>query len=478
MKQLFKTALMCAAMVVSCMATSCKDDPKPGEKEFAINFTAEYTGGTVEVTVDGEAVSSGDKFAEGTDVTIKATIADGYTFEGWSGVTLSDGKALEAAFKMPASDITITAAFEEEVVVETWELTFNPAPKGGTVEVTVDGGSVESGAMIEAGVEVRVKASLSAGYSGVTWSGVEVDDAAALETTFSMPDEDVTLMAAFTAIPYTITIAEMTNGSVEVRVNGGEPITSGSQFPIGAEVYVKADAAESYLFEGWDIQGAEVDDTTGEVTFSMPANDITVKATFKIDESNDWVMIGGAKWAKYNVGAPGEFVEKPEEYGMLYQFGKSVGWYGATHIPADGIFYLTMGSNAGWGSGASANNNPYGQGPCPANYTLPTEAQYNALIAAATQSTDPRNGVNGVTMTEGDVSLFFPYAGYDASGQQPTVEPTTAGTVGFYWMNEAVSWNGNPGPPPNGRAVNVSSSFAMQNLNRAGVLSIRCVMTE
>ncbi len=266
-----------------------------------------------------------------------------------------------------------------------------------------------------------------------------------------------------------------------MRVNGGDPIESGDEFPVGVEIYVKATAAENHLFSAWNITGAEVDDTTGEVTFDMPANDIEIGAEFVIDPAIDWVLIGGLKWAKSNVAAPGTFAEKPEDYGMYYQFGKTVGWVGATPTPSDGIFYLATGANAGWGGPGAPVNNPYGQGPCPQNYVVPTAAQYEALVAATTQTVEPLNGVNGVVVAEGDVSIFFPFAGHDASGQQPTGALANAGEGGVYWTGDFVSYSGTPGPPPFAKGVNTGNTdtpFVAANYPRNGILPVRCVMVQ
>ena len=37
---------------------------------------------------------------------------------------------------------------------------------------------------------------------------------------------------------------------------------------------------------------------------------------------NDWVDIKGVKWATRNLAAHGKFVEKPEDYGALFQWGR------------------------------------------------------------------------------------------------------------------------------------------------------------
>ncbi len=331
MRRVIKVALMCAAVVGSTLATSC-EDPKE-EKKFAINFEATPTGGTVEVIVGGAAIASGDKFKAGTEVTIRATPGEGYSSVVWGGVDAENEAALETTFEMPNEDVTLTATFGE---TPTATLNFTANPRGGTVTVEVAGEAIESGDNVEVGAEVTIKVELAAGYDGVTWGGVALDNPTELETTFNMPDEAVTLTTAFTTIPYTITFATIMNGSIEVRINGGEPIESGAQFPVDVEVYVKAtaDTDAGYIFGAWDIEGVTITDETSEITFDMPASDITIGASFKIDESNDWVRIGGTRWAKYNVGAPGMFVENPEDFGMLYQHRQVVGWDGITPNPS------------------------------------------------------------------------------------------------------------------------------------------------
>ena len=40
----------------------------------------------------------------------------------------------------------------------------------------------------------------------------------------------------------------------------------------------------------------------------------------------DGVLINGVVWATRNVGAPGTFVDKPEDAGMLYQWNRKTAW--------------------------------------------------------------------------------------------------------------------------------------------------------
>ncbi len=78
-----------------------------------ISFTQPTVGGTFTVKVNGTAVSDGDEYMEGTVVTLTATPAEGYTFNGWTvtGATVS-GNTEIATFTIGTSDVTISASFK------------------------------------------------------------------------------------------------------------------------------------------------------------------------------------------------------------------------------------------------------------------------------------------------------------------------------------------------------------------------------
>lgn len=443
MKRLFGIALMCTAMAASTMATSCKkDDPEPPvTPEFEITIDA--ANGTAKALLNGVEVSLAK---EGDVITVEATPADDYVFAGWTStpsVTFADAAVATTTFTMPAEKVALTAAF-----VGTNTLNFTATQAGGAVEVKVDGVAIASGDRVEAGRSVSIKATANAGYDFTGWTGVTIADPTAAEASFEMPAEAVVLTAGFTAIPYAITIVEPVNGSIEVRVNAGEPIVSGSEFPVGAEVYIKASADEDYLFMGWNIAGVEGTFDQREHTFAMPAGALTIEASFELDASSDYVRIAGVKWAKYNVGAAGTFVQNVQDTGKYYQFNFNTAWSSdGTPDPAGATWI------ASWKDGSTVINNNFGTGPCPANYTVPTEAQWRSLMAASTMSDATVNEVAGKKFVADGKELFFPYAGYMGPSQySPGTAPVSLGTIGTYWSNEYVNWSGQPGPPAYAKA--------------------------
>lgn len=90
----------------------------PAEKH-AISFSQPSEGGSFTVKVDGEEIESGDEIEEGTEVTLKATAASGYSFKKWTvtGATVS-GNTETATFTVGTSDISIAAEFKNNSTTE------------------------------------------------------------------------------------------------------------------------------------------------------------------------------------------------------------------------------------------------------------------------------------------------------------------------------------------------------------------------
>ena len=131
---------------------------------------------------------------EGLDVTVQAAApAQGSGFNGWTGAQVQPSATdpMAGAFRMPAQDVTLTAAYNDLYTVKV----------NGTLLTTADG----STAYYEAGARVAVTAvppSETAVFAGWTaeGSGVDFDDAAAPATTITLPDpgRNVELHAAWT----------------------------------------------------------------------------------------------------------------------------------------------------------------------------------------------------------------------------------------------------------------------------------------
>ena len=200
-----------------------------------------------------------------------------YTFE----VRLPDGTPTgshatypieNGQFSMPASDVTITATFKLKDYTITL-LGGQPAHATVTVPATAHlGEEVTVTVEPDPGYEVEeMRYAFTAAPEGTGGQGVHVDYP--IENgKFTMPAADVTISVTIKKIDYTITVAEMQNGTVEA------PSTA----TVGDEVTLTVAPAEGYELETLTCttEGGEPVEIEN-YKFTMPAANVTINATFK-----------------------------------------------------------------------------------------------------------------------------------------------------------------------------------------------------
>lgn len=150
------------------------------------------------VTIEnaGTDAAGAGNYAQGATVTLNAGTRTGYTFQNWTvnsgSVTITNPtSATGASFTMPAGDVTVTANWTQT----TRTLTIKGLPSGDKTETYAVGESV------------TLNAGTKTGYNFNGWamtSGtVTLANAGSAQTTFTMPDADVALLATWTPVPDT-----------------------------------------------------------------------------------------------------------------------------------------------------------------------------------------------------------------------------------------------------------------------------------
>ena len=242
---------------------------KEGETSFTATFTQLYTltitqpteGGTISATVGETPVE--DEVAEGATVTLEATPAAGYKFVEWD-VKKSDGgesvTVTDNAFTMPASDVTVTATFQAIEYTITISETTN-----GTVTADKEKANI--------GEEVTLTVTPNAGYTldALTVKSVEAT-ITVTDNKFTMPADNVTVTATFQAIDYSVTISETTNGTVTADKETAN---------IGEEVTLTVTPNAGYTLDVLTVKSGETTITVTDNKFTMPADNVTVTATFE-----------------------------------------------------------------------------------------------------------------------------------------------------------------------------------------------------
>ena len=196
----------------------------------------------------------------GDEISITITPDDNYRL---GLLMFSDGKTVADeyyTFTMPATDLTITPLFTEVddnsviALVESGEgkvaVSANDAEEGETIMITTEAAE---------GYELS---NLVANY--VDGGEIEITN-----NSFTMPNANVIVKASFKLVDYTISVADVANGTL---------VADKEVANMGDEVTLTATPAEGYEVETFTVDGVVIDGAT----FIMPASDVVVGATFKI----------------------------------------------------------------------------------------------------------------------------------------------------------------------------------------------------
>ena len=192
-----------------------------GEIETFTVTWAEPENGTLTVTTDTGTLQSGATVEAGTSITVTATPDEGYELETLTvgGKTFTSGESY-----VVEANTEIVATFAEvppTMYTVSWE-----EPENGTLTVTTDTGTLQSGATVEAGTSITVTATPAEGYQLETLTV----DGEALENGASYAvNSDVEIVATFVEespwklVASNLLSAETSDGVDVTNVNAVSP---------------------------------------------------------------------------------------------------------------------------------------------------------------------------------------------------------------------------------------------------------------
>ena len=157
------------------------------------------------------------------------------------------------------------------------------------------------------GTELVATAAEKDGYTFTGWevAGLPTDvDTTKATISFTMPANNVTLKAQYTEnAPKTYKL-DVTDAKVTLK--DGSDVADLTAVRVGTELVATAAEKDGYTFTGWEVAGlpTDVDTTKATISFTMPANNVTLKAqytenapkTYKLDVSDATITLkdGGA----------------------------------------------------------------------------------------------------------------------------------------------------------------------------------------
>ncbi|MDR0303253.1 MAG: MBG domain-containing protein [Chitinispirillales bacterium] len=154
---------------------------------------------------------------------------------------------------------------------------------GPTFAVSVNSGTANKTVAAQGDAVAITAATAPAGKVFDKWTsndGVIFANATSASTTFAMLAKAVTVTATFKNLPvneYVITVQNDGTGTAN---------TSANSAAAGTTITLTATAGAGYVFDAWEVVngGITLDNASAIMTaFNMPANAVTVKATFKSD---------------------------------------------------------------------------------------------------------------------------------------------------------------------------------------------------
>jgi uncharacterized repeat protein (TIGR02543 family) len=220
-----------------------------GNKTLVANFTPRFVVTVLSNPILGGVTSGGGTFNTGTSVTVTAVPNAGFTFTNWTeGVNVVSSTA-SYQFTLTANRSLVAnyAAIPYTIAVSS-----NPL-LGGT---TTGSGTFNSGA------SVTVTAAPNAGFTFTNWTeGVNiVSPTATYQFTIA---GNRTLVANYTAIPYTVAVSSL-------PLLGGIT-TGGGTFNSGASVTVTAAPNAGFTFTNW-TEGTNIVSTNANYLFTIAGN--------------------------------------------------------------------------------------------------------------------------------------------------------------------------------------------------------------
>jgi len=227
-------------------------------RAFVAHFDNEYMVTVDVIPEEGGMASGGGKYVFGSEITVVATPAECYDFDGWFvGETLVSEDA-EYTFTV-TEDVDLVAKF----TLKTFEVTVTAEPK--------EGGEVTGADIYDCGEEATVTAVADECYDFDGWFVGETLVSEDAEYTFTV-SEDVDLVAKFTLKTFEVTV------TAEPK-EGGE-VTGADIYDCGEEATVTAVADECYDFDGWFV-GETLVSEDAEYTFTV-SEDVDLVAVFTI----------------------------------------------------------------------------------------------------------------------------------------------------------------------------------------------------
>lgn len=277
MKNLKKFTALFAAALALCLFVSCSNsagggggNPAPSAPTPPAHYTVTFNANNGTSATETQTFTAGTAQAL-TSISDLGFSKSGFYFAGWgTSADATESAYADGAEYTASADITFYALWSAMPVYSV-----NISSEHGTV--------TPSPATGIAGTEITLSNTPATGWQfdsyTVTAGSTNI---AVVNNKFTMPGQDVTVTANFTAIDYDIEIGSITNGSVVAKIGTSTVNTANYGQTVTLTVTTESDNYRLNTLSVTANDGTSVDlaGTGNTRTFVMPAQSVTVSSTF------------------------------------------------------------------------------------------------------------------------------------------------------------------------------------------------------
>ena len=251
----------------------------------------------------------------GTEITITVKPATGYRL---AAMTVKDARGntitpVDNKFTMPASDVKITATFEQLY----YDIAIPTAIEHGTVKCDFDKAAYNET------ISLSIKPETGYALKTLTVKDVTNNKTVTVDGySFKMPAGNVQVTTVFDTVGYDVQVAKTTGGTVVPSMTNAHK---------GDTVRLQIAPKTDYQFEKYvvtDASGKEIKSSTSisDNSFTMPTSNVTVTATFKEISYNVTIetVTGGTVTSNKTTAAYGKSVALTATASTGYKLDKLV----------------------------------------------------------------------------------------------------------------------------------------------------------
>jgi len=222
-----------------------------------------------QVSLNVNGFSSGSEFLEGTSISLGTSINDDrWTRDYWTSedVTIDNPSTSNAGFTMPAHNVDVTC-----YIIPPYLVSLSKSPN-------YSWGSLSGAGIYNDGdtVEITITDFTSSDGEFIDWTGVGgIEDSESTETNFTMPAEPVNITANLRG-KFSLSLQSTDNLG---DLSGGGDYLEGESVTINIE-----NIPGDYNFTNWSIVSGSASGfpiSNEEATFTMPANNLTLRANIE-----------------------------------------------------------------------------------------------------------------------------------------------------------------------------------------------------